>query len=40
MALRLLGARRRRQLLALYGFARLVDDAGDEAGGDRLALLD
>ena len=27
-------------MLALYGFARLVDDLGDEAGGDRLALLD
>ncbi|WP_116271539.1 squalene synthase HpnC [Pseudofrankia sp. BMG5.36] len=25
---------------ALYGFARLVDDIGDEAPGDRLALLD
>jgi squalene synthase HpnC len=24
----------------LYGFARLVDDLGDEADGDRLALLD
>jgi squalene synthase HpnC len=35
-----LGARRREQLLGLYGFARLVDDAGDEASGDRLALLD
>lgn len=30
----------RSHLLALYGFARLVDDAGDEAAGDRLALLD
>jgi squalene synthase HpnC len=39
VALRLLGARRRRQLLSLYGFARLVDDAGDESPGDRLALL-
>jgi squalene synthase HpnC len=39
VALRLLGARRRRQLLAVYGFARLVDDAGDEATGDRIALL-
>src|SRR5947209_932586 len=26
--------------MALYGFARLVDDAGDEAPGDRGALLD
>jgi squalene synthase HpnC len=40
VAIGLLGARRRAQLLALYGFARLVDDAGDEAAGDRLALLD
>ena len=40
VALRLLGPRLRQQLLAIYGFARLVDDAGDEAGGDRLALLD
>jgi squalene synthase HpnC len=30
----------RSHLLALYGFARMVDDAGDEAIGDRLALLD
>lgn len=30
----------RAHLLALYGFARLIDDAGDEARGDRLALLD
>ncbi len=30
----------RSYLLAVYGFARLIDDAGDEAGGDRLALLD
>ena len=28
------------QLLAIYGFARLVDDVGDEAAGDRGALLD
>jgi squalene synthase HpnC len=35
-----LGRRRRTHLMALYGFARLVDDVGDEAGGDRLALLD
>jgi squalene synthase HpnC len=26
--------------MALYGFARLVDDVGDEADGDRMALLD
>ncbi|MEP6659616.1 MAG: squalene synthase HpnC [Acidimicrobiales bacterium] len=30
----------RAQMLALYGFARFVDDLGDEADGDRLALLD
>jgi squalene synthase HpnC len=30
----------RSHLLAVYGFARLVDDVGDEADGDRLALLD
>jgi squalene synthase HpnC len=26
--------------MAIYGFARLTDDIGDEADGDRLALLD
>lgn len=30
----------RADLYALYGFARLVDDIGDEAQGDRLAALD
>ncbi len=40
VALWLLGSRIRRHLLAIYGFARLVDDVGDEAAGDRLALLD
>jgi squalene synthase HpnC len=30
----------RDHLLALYGFARLVDELGDGAPGDRLALLD
>jgi squalene synthase HpnC len=30
----------RSHLLALYGFARLVDDVGDEGTGDRVALLD
>jgi squalene synthase HpnC len=40
VAIRLVGARRRMQLLAIYGFARLVDDAGDEAAGDRSGLLD
>ncbi len=36
----LLGRRQRGHLLAIYGFARLVDDLGDEVAGDRLALLD
>ncbi len=36
----LLGRDRRRHLLAIYGFARLVDDTGDEAAADRDALLD
>lgn len=36
----LVGRRQRAQLLTIYGFARLVDDLGDEATGDRLALLD
>jgi squalene synthase HpnC len=40
VALRLLPRAARRDLLALYGFARLVDDLGDEAPGDRLAALD
>lgn len=40
VASRVLPRRVRADLLALYGFARLVDDAGDEAAGDRLALLD
>ena len=40
VASRLLPAGVRAQLLAVYGFARLVDDVGDEAPGDRLALLD
>jgi squalene synthase HpnC len=30
----------RRRLRDVYGFARLVDDAGDLAAGDRMALLD
>jgi squalene synthase HpnC len=34
------GRRRARHLMAIYGFARLVDDVGDEADGDRGALLD
>jgi squalene synthase HpnC len=36
----ILGRRRARHLMAIYGFARLVDDVGDEAIGDRAALLD
>ena len=36
----LLPPSQRRALLGIYGFARLVDDAGDEAPGDREALLD
>ena len=40
VALWLLGPRTRRHLLAIYGFARLVDDVGDEVVGDRAALLD
>ncbi len=34
------GRRLRRELNSLYGFARLVDDLGDESDGDRLASLD
>jgi len=40
VASRLLAGGTRGHLLAIYGFARLVDDVGDEAQGDRLALLD
>jgi squalene synthase HpnC len=41
VALRLLPARYRRHLSAVYGFARSADDMGDEAApGQRLALLD
>ncbi len=36
----LLGRRRQAHLMAIYGFARLVDDVGDEVAGDRSALLD
>jgi len=36
----LVGHRRQRHLSAIYGFARLVDDIGDEATGNRLALLE
>jgi squalene synthase HpnC len=40
VASRLLPRRFGGDLRAIYGFARLVDDLGDEASGDRLALLD
>jgi squalene synthase HpnC len=40
VALRILPARTREHLVAVYGFARTVDDLGDEAEGDRLAALD
>jgi squalene synthase HpnC len=36
----LLGARMRETLLAIYEFARLVDELGDTIDGDRLAALD
>jgi squalene synthase HpnC len=40
VASRLLPRAVRDHLIAVYGFARLADDIGDEAEGDRLALLD
>lgn len=40
VASRLLPRAVRADLMALYGFARLTDDLGDEAVGDRLAQLD
>jgi squalene synthase HpnC len=36
----LLGRAERRQLLAIYGVARLIDDIGDEAPGNRQRPLD
>lgn len=39
VASRVLPRNVRDHLLAIYGFARLVDDIGDEVPGDRLALL-
>jgi squalene synthase HpnC len=36
----LLSPRQRHALLGIYGFARLVDDIGDETTGDREAMLD
>ena len=40
VVLKAVPARPRAHLLAIYGFARLVDDIGDEYDGDRLAALD
>jgi phytoene/squalene synthetase len=41
VALRILPAARRRHLMAIYGFARITDDIGDEApAAERAALLD
>src|SRR5689334_24919508 len=40
VAMRVLPGRIREHVAAVYGFARTVDDLGDEAIGDRLALLD
>jgi len=40
VALRIVPARPRAHLMAVYGFARLADDIGDELAGDRLAALD
>ena len=40
VALRFLDRRTRAHLTAIYGFARLVDQIGDEVAGDRRAQLD
>lgn len=40
VAARVLSRGDRRHLLAVYGFARLADELGDELSGDRLAALD
>jgi squalene synthase HpnC len=40
VASRLLAPRVRAHMLAVYGFARLVDELGDSLAGDRLAALD
>jgi squalene synthase HpnC len=40
VASRVLPRRARAHLLAVYGFARLVDELGDSVPGDRLAALD
>ena len=36
----LVGRETRRHLMAIYGYARLVDEIGDSSDGDRLANLD
>ncbi|BCJ37609.1 phytoene synthase [Actinocatenispora thailandica] len=40
VALKVLPAAPRRHLMAIYGYARMVDDIGDEYTGDRIARLD
>ncbi|MGH9172132.1 MAG: squalene synthase HpnC [Acidimicrobiales bacterium] len=40
MASRVLPGRYRRELMAVYGYARLTDEIGDAATGDRLQQLD
>jgi squalene synthase HpnC len=40
VASHLLPKKTRASLMAIYGFARLTDDLGDEAKGDRMAMLD
>jgi len=40
VASRVLSRRARTHLLAIYGFARLVDELGDSTRGDRLGALD
>jgi squalene synthase HpnC len=40
VATRLLPRDERANLMAIYAFARMTDDIGDEATGDRVALLD
>jgi squalene synthase HpnC len=39
VAMGILGRRTAGHLMAIYGFARLVDDVGDEVSGDRSVLL-
>ncbi len=40
VAMRVLSRVHRRRLFAVYGFARLADELGDELTGDRMAALD